>query len=424
MQQFFTNTIESKFIKSLIKSTPIPRLPVAVGNQRLVKGRRYIYQNNIIECTQSGTLWDAYNEPILASDSILVSDSLKLHSGFVTAKYKIIKPYVFGDDDISLCEKFVSKSDYYDPDTHYFLGQYLRCMRNSYGIDLMPFYNCYNGTTASDFYLDEASPVGYYQSGDKAYRLRTKNMYKTIMVPIKFDTTYTVAINCSSPVLIKSVIHGNLGMLAASFSQGRTGIVTNVMKEDSGNVLNKSIRTDFNRPFLYSISSACGSQEQGIDENTICEYERYLYLVIQLPSDNHSSIVVLEGDYTDCDAEKTFNIEDIEKVSPQQLNSVLLTQLSLLNYDDGKNYAFSDRLIEYLLLNVIDSIDPIWQNIERVRKYTGIESKIGGVWDNTLRAEIFNRYMADKKTDEMDKIDINGFVDKNIERFITRGLEV
>jgi len=43
-----------------------------------------------------------------------------------------------------MSEQAISKSSYYDSDTHYRLGRYLRYIRDVYNINLMPFYNCYN----------------------------------------------------------------------------------------------------------------------------------------------------------------------------------------------------------------------------------------------------------------------------------------
>lgn len=419
MQKFFTNTIESKFIKSLLKSTPIPRLSVAVGNSKMIEGNTYIYKNNIIKCTQSGVLLDEYSEVLLSSEDVLASDSTILESGVTPAKYKIIRPYIFGDDDKSICERYISKSDYYDSTTHYFLGQYLRCIRNSYGIDLMPLYNCYGGKTAPDFYLSQMSPFGFYKKDDKSYRVRTKETYKTMMVPIKFNTNYTVAIDCNTNVLIESAVYGSLGMLSAVLPNGFDGIVSEQMVENNGESVISLSSAQFNKPFIYSISSSCALPY--ISERMMSEYEGMLYLVIQVPSTNTSSVVVLEGDYTNCKVEKIFDISSVYKISESRLNSILLSDLSLLQLNDNNIYAFSDRLVEYLLLNVIDTIDPIWQNITRVRQYTNIHSEIDGVWDNSLRAELFNRYMADNRTR---KIDVNGFVDKDMEKFITRGLQV
>ena len=49
-------------------------------------------------------------------------------------------------------------------------------------------------------------------------------------------------------------------------------------------------------------------------------YHRDLYMLIQIPANNNSSIVVLEGDYTTVDFPKTFNAEYINELSNTTLD--------------------------------------------------------------------------------------------------------
>ena len=92
---------------------------------------------------------------------------------------------------------------------------------------------------------------------------------------------------------------------------------------------------------------------------------------------------------------------------------------------------FKNRDLEYLLDNVITSNDTITENIERIQMYASELPKFApvisaysvynytlkGVWDNALRSFIFNNYMGTRNRN----IDINGFVDKDVEKYVTRG---
>ena len=49
---------------------------------------------------------------------------------------------------------------------------------------------------------------------------------------------------------------------------------------------------------------------------------------------NSSSITVLEGDYTELRTKKQYNPEYVENLSDAQLNSLLLSKLSLLQFND------------------------------------------------------------------------------------------
>ena len=109
----------------------------------------------------------------------------------------------------------------------------------------------------------------------------------------------------------------------------------------------------------------------------------------------------------------------------------MLSPLSLLQMNDGVSYAFSNRLIEYLLDNVITPVDEIFQNISRVQTYVSELSKylgdnafccnyipmLKGEWDDLLRVCTYNDYINSRER----SLDINGYVEKSIEKYITKG---
>ena len=53
-----------------------------------------------------------------------------------------------------------------------------------------------------------------------------------------------------------------------------------------------------------------------------------------MPMNNSSSITVLEGDYTELRTKKQYNPEYVENLSDAQLNSLLLSKISLLQFND------------------------------------------------------------------------------------------
>lgn len=194
----------------------------------------------------------------------------------------------------------------------------------------------------------------------------------------------------------------------------------------------------FKKPFTYSINIAGSS----IGESTLKylkDRERDLYLLVQLPKNNTSSFVVLEGDYTSVDTYKVFssyvNEDGPNNISDQTLNTYLLSSLSLLRINDRNIYAFSDALIEYLLMNAITSQENISQNILRVQNslYPSVtqESKRTSVWTDELRKSIYRTYMDSVGMTPIEKtgtsvgkyfgeaIDINGFVGKRVEDMLS-----
>jgi hypothetical protein len=159
--------------------------------------------------------------------------------------------------------------------------------------------------------------------------------------------------------------------------------------------------------------------------------EKYLYLCIQLPVTNESSIVVLEGEYRNRLPEEEveqfdlsqINVQNIKYISDAQINQKLLSNLSLLLMNTRTSYAFSNRLMEYLLWNVIDYQDEISQNTLRIQEYQELyryKTYAPGVFDKETRFLTYNGYMHDENTSD---IDINGFVDKDVEKFVTRGFD-
>ena len=378
-QKFFTNTIQSRFIKSLLHNTYIPIYNTISYDDYVIKDFIYVYKKTLLKCKKSG---------IFGTD----------------AKLDIIDHYNFGEKYIKYTEKFQSSYQYYDSKTHEWLGKYLRCFRDIYDINLMPFYNCFSGNYLPDVVIRDNGIINTVTQD-----------YKVAQIPIKFNKKYTIAIDCSSDILIAPAVinKGNFVTVTTSLTEVN---LTNKLCENN---IHRLRNVTFKNPVIYELSNK--------DESTESFYQKYekdLYLLIQLPQNNYSSLVVLEGDFTDShrNVEKVINAEDLDKLSTQQLNELFIGNLSLLQLNDGNTYPFSDRLIEYLLWNVITSVDDIGQNIERVQYYANafdINSEfIPGVWSNYLRYIIYLNYNRDKKSKHLD---INGFVDKDVEKFLLRG---
>ena len=66
---------------------------------------------------------------------------------------------------------YISNTSYYDSNTHYFLGQYLRMIRDLYNIDLMAYYNCWCGNILDNLRLNiqKAQNTSTFKSFDKVY---------------------------------------------------------------------------------------------------------------------------------------------------------------------------------------------------------------------------------------------------------------
>ena len=303
-QKFFTNTLMSTYIKKLLNCTNIPLYNCVSDNDYVVKDITYIYNNNVITCTKSGLL---------------------SHS----AEYKINSPYYAESDNYHYT--YHSKYMYYDSDTHIHLGRYLRYIKSFEGINLMPYYNCFNHTILSDIHITNEGTIEQVLN----------DSYKVLAVPIRFNKQYTVAIDSALPVRCTAVIYTNSGY-------------------DKDHQISSSFVTypqcKFRNPFLYAVNIE--DQDNQFD---LMNRESNLYLLVQVASANTSSLVVLEGDYINQDTRVT-NLEFINKIENPYLHNV-----SLLSLNTKSFIAFSDRLVEYLLNNVITKSDTITDNIRRIQ---------------------------------------------------------
>lgn len=75
------------------------------------------------------------------------------------------------------------------------------------------------------------------------------------------------------------------------------------------------------------------------------------------------------------------NKETGDELSISQIENYFKSGIDLIHSATNQNYAFSNRLVEYLLLNIIGKDDDISQNISRMQVYasTNKSSKLNGI---------------------------------------------
>ena len=380
-QEFNTDTIESRFIKNLIYNTPIPIFKTIREGDWMTNTCSYIYKRDLMRCTKSGVF---------------------LSTGDDAADYDVNEDYVFGNYYPKFTQRYTSHNNYYDYETHEMLGNYLRCYRDIYGIDLMPFYNCFSGHYTDAFYLSNGKVINGANS-----------LYKVALFPIRFNTEYTICIDCSDTLTITPLILSN-----------ETPIITvyeGTLRDLSRYIVNQSVtvgNSSFKVPFKYSVNITTLAEQVPLQRN-----EKHLYLAIQLPSTNDSSILILEGDYTNLYTNKVIDLDYVDQLNEKIINEIYLSPLSLMYLNDGNNYAFSDRLLEYLLLNVVTSEETIENNITLFKgsSYNVSQSNFPGIWVDDIRYNAYNYYKNNYQNDlRLRFVDINGFIDKDVERLMLR----
>ena len=400
-QQFYENNIEAKMIKNILYNVHIPTVQIWKKGKPIINGFTYITPEYVV---------------VAKKDFPNKDDSKGPDTIFDTNYFKIIEPYVEGDFYPGITSNFQSKTSYYDPDTHKYLGEYLRLIRDINGIDLMSTYNCWTGTYNDYIRYNNGNFVKLSEPQDDGMQL--------FIVPIKFNKKYTIYFNSNMPIYIQPVYYYSN---TSTFKQS----VSNSDKFD----LKIYKTSSFSSPILYEGVTVNGDKTVENPPSKLIEY--YLTLLIQAPK-NNSPLIVLEGDYSDISVllNKGGNpnrLKDIivdfdngeEIISNEDLNKLLTSIPALTRVLNNKTYAFSDRLLEYLLTNVITKDDIYLKDISNIQnrvssldfqkafnqnKYDRNDSL--GVWSNSLRKYIYDT-MLNKRYPSF--IDINGFIDKETE---------
>ena len=441
----------SKFIKYLLAYTPLPVYPTISTDDIVIEGCTYIYKYMILKCTRTGLFKGIksnqevidhlyvneyvqttdddhvvrhpvikYNENTGNNDidwiyledeghengepgigGLTVTDDIIRYSKMPEATFEFVDYYKFGSNYLNTTHRFISNTSYYDSETHRYLGEYLRCLRDIYDLDLMGMYNCFNYDFADNLSLKIDSKGNGIVEG-------VADKTKLMLVPIKFNKTYTIAIDCSFPILLRSVIYDEI-LLKDSDGLPFVNRLQEKVKQVNGTI--------FKNPIKYQIIN---------EDSELQKFESRLYLAIQIPKNLNSSIVILEGDYSNSNGRKIVNIENLNKLSAGQVSELFRSNLSLLENNDGNQYPFADKLIAYLLRYTIDTREYIDENIARIEKAIkynprNIEDFREGIWDLDLRWTLFKKYLDINNHSFIDKHDITGFVDKDIENAAMKG---
>ena len=438
--KFYDDTIVTRFIKYLLATTYVPLVRVWKPKDFAIQGFHYLYDGRVVKALKTGNL-----------------KSIK--------DFDVMKLYIPDKSYFGINSTYVSNSNSYDSVTHRWLGNYLRFLRDYYNLNLMPFYNCFCGEFLNniDFgkvTIDNSTYMGIV-SGVK------NTNYKIAIIPVKFGTVYNLAVECDSPIEYMYGFYGPKGLIEDP---------TNTLIND----IKKSYYTKLPGSKFVSPVKIPAIEWTYVKDYTaqVAQYEKYLRLFVKIPANVNTSVTVIEGDISryntlcgisnECAVEgftsktgmstnmlNTCNTKDTNGISVPAVTmyfdkisdtdnrvnytnrpaSECLSPLGLLQWSDGYTYAFSNRLVEYLLLNVIDSQESINKNIERVQdritsykmsnrnlfpKYRGSFSP--GVWDEDIQKYIYSlRKSIEKSPRGNPSVDYNGYVDRDTETILDRG---
>lgn len=288
MQAFDTNTLEYQYIQSLLYDTYIPTIPV-FSSAPTSDMLRSLYSSNV--------------------RSIIVSNSiLRITEETPNKQYALttLQPYTFGKFYKGFTTNFINKQNYYNTALHEALGNYLRFYNDYYNIDLLPLYNCFSNRYVDSFSL----PISYNDSLNTFEGAAAKVATRTLAVPVKNNKSYQIAIESSGTALNAQLAYFNGSKLVSCNS---TSVLPSYV-----------IASSFDNPDVIDVNI------EGFDYT----FEKYLYLFIEIPTENTSSIVILER----------YSKNDL-CLNPTLLKTNLYSQR-----------AFSDKLMQYLTSNAITPV--------------------------------------------------------------------
>ena len=355
------------------------------------------------------------------------SEHYKVHNK--NANIHTTKGYAYNLKIRNYKKKIKIQNNVYDSYTHEYLGDYLRFQRDYRNINLMPLYNCFSNTLCPrlnisfdvvedviDSTTNKVTKKGYVAKFDTR-----ETGYKIYMIPIKLFQKYTIAIDCFTDVEVCCGFYGKY----------QYGSAYDTIAEDTYRCFNSML---FNKPVLYDPAAGLKKYLDPRHPLEITQHETDLKLFIKLPISNKSSIVILEGDYTE------YTPSTIIKHSPTnddnfivvnnhtQVNfdgdldeniKHLVTPLQLLAQNTGISYPFADRLIEYLVGNAVTPVDDISDNIKRAKKVINAKTNAlrddEGVWEEIMQLILYN--YASNNFNVRINHDILGYVDKDTESY-------
>ena len=313
----------------------------------------------------------------------------------------------------------------YDKETHEYLGEFLRFLRDYYNVDLMSLYNCFNNSICNNLYYKFTTGYKTIVTDDDSENERkeiktefnsTDKRYKIYAIPVKLFSSYTIALDCSQPIEMFCGFYKNI----IETSDKALDFATKTYQR-----VNASF---FKKPFLYdklSVNWWNSSIELLKDSDTgkmplsdaskisrydIITKEQDLKLFIKVPMYCRSTITIIEGDYRNyndhkysvslADGEPTWRYErnhtvlNFEKdIDQNNSKTKLISKLQLLELNNGESYPFASRLIEYLVGSAITPIDQTPDNIKRVQAVmnkNGYYFKIPGLWEDRMQKLLYD----------------------------------
>lgn len=286
----------------------------------------------------------------------------------------------------------------YDPEINYF---------REYGGDYIPAEEYYFLEHKSNLYIIEADdfnadPTKYFKLEDNKLVLCVSGeAYNPNLTYVKIKDIYT-----PSWLILNPDWDGE--------NPNDKFIVTTDRSIDESKIYYSPILSYEEKSYIYDIT------EENCALYDFCEDN--LYMLIQVPKDYESSIIILEGDYTNTKAEKIIDSNSVDLLPKPMVDYLYTENLRLMQMGSSKIKPFSDALIEFLTWNAINNLDSINNNMDRLllalRNITyelHLEAKFANYWFPQYRQIVFNLIRKSRNLPVTDNL---GYITREVEQVI------
>ena len=425
MKKFNTSDLFTGYLKQLLHDFNLPKIKVYTKKHREYFNKHNEESAEILSTSQNTDL-NVRHFPYLKDGQIQEYINNKWYN-ISTKVAAAPKFYTYGQKILNYTKNLKINSNVYDSYTHEYLGDYLRFQRDYYDLNLMSLYNCFSNRAC-----DKLNLKWYLNNNTEVVFNTDDTNYKIYMLPVKLFQTYTIAIDSSQPIELCCGIYGDYQDTREKFNS----IPQYTYKKISHSV--------FSQPFIFDLldytnDGRVNTLIESLTENDkieLAQNECDLKLFIKVPVNNTSTIVVLEGNYIgwndrsetwiERNNKKYFEVKSNKSVlnldfinNDTKLN--LISPLQLLQFNTNEQHPFADRLIEYLIGNVISNTEEeIYDNVRRAQKAlydnNNYMIRVPGAWDYEMN-KLFYEYMTSRNLDFETDHDLLGYVDKDVEKY-------
>jgi hypothetical protein len=452
MLQFNNNHIFTGYLKQFLSSFNLPACKVYTAEFEKFYSEHGYEDPRVIESSAPILISSAANKKRPAVGITYLKDSSAQQYFWDTSnwkttldldKNKVVKYWKSnqtlhynGNKILGLTKTLKNPTTLYNYQTHEYLGDYLRFLRDYENINLMSMYNCFSNRLCNNIKFKlalndtQTITVNAYDTS-----------YKIYMLPVKLFENYTIAIDCYQGVELFCGFYNEkldtsakaLDLVKKTYQKVPKALFNQPFIYDKLNVEYWNWKDENTRVKVDAIIGSRTAVNTKVLQSTLASTDKILRaeiamreselkLFIKVPATNTSSVAVLEGDYhnyndslytvddkhgwqyfsnstvANFETKKTCKASTLPDLNSREFKPI--SKLQLLALNTGISYPYADRLIEYLIMNVIVPNDATPDNIKRLQKVMedcGYSFQIDGIWEPKMHMILYDYLMNSGK---------------------------